>query len=192
MRAALFSALLVTAGSAHAEVASVYTDIENTKTCITVDKAAEDDGDWENFVCSGYMGFPVTIDYSDVRTSVRYGFPGSDRAWESFEAFNSVGNKVEWRLQKDDGKTVPFATIVRWKVSDADDPDKQIEVLVVSKVGQLKEQQACVVGLVLATGKPDANELARKIADDQAREFSCGDERTLVGEPMPTFSRQAN
>lgn len=193
MRTALLSAFLLgLASPAYAEVASVYTDIENTKTCITLDKAEEGDGDWENFVCSGYMGFPVTIDYGDARTSVRYGFPDAERVWESFETFNSVGNKVEWRVEKTDGNTVPYATIVRWKVADPEDANKQIEVLVVSKVGQPKEQKACVVGLVLASGKPDANELARKIADEQTREFSCGDERTVVGEPMPTFARQSN
>ena len=37
-----------------------------------------------------------------------------------------------------------------------------------------------------------ANETARKIADEQAETFACGDERTVVGEPMPGFDRQAN
>ena len=55
------------------------------------------------------------------------------------------------------------------------------EVLVVAKVGQVKEQDGCAVGLVMATGNPKANETARKIADEQARGFACGgDERVLV------------
>ena len=66
-------------------------------------------------------------------------------------------------------------------------------MLVVEKVGQLGEQDGCAVGLVLATGNPKANETARKIADEQAANFACGgDERVLVGEPMPSFDRQEN
>jgi hypothetical protein len=51
-------------------------------------------------------------------------------------------------------------------------------VLLVAKVGQPDARQGCTVGLVLATGNPQANEQARRIADDQARSFECGtDER---------------
>jgi len=56
-------------------------------------------------------------------------------------------------------------------------------------VAQLSDGAGCTVGLVRATGDPDANEKARKIADEQATDFSCGDERTLVGDPMPAFTR---
>ena len=71
--------------------------------------------------------------------------------------------------------------------------DKQTEVLVVEKVGQIGEQDGCAVGLVLASGNPQANETARKIADEQARGFACGaDERVVVGEPMPQFDRLEN
>ena len=88
---------------------------------------------------------------------------------------------------------MPYATIHRWFVSQADDPAKHTEVLVVAKVGQLAERDGCAVGLVLATGNPGANEMARKIADEQARDFACGaDERVIVGEAMPEFSRAEN
>lgn len=183
---------LVSVPAAGAEITSVYTDLDPDKTCITVDKAEEGDGDWATLACSGFMGFPIVIDYGDARETVYYGFtqPPGDH-WESFSGFNAAGKKVEWRLLKDGDLTKPFATINRWSVSDPEDPDQHIEVLVVSKVGQLKERQGCVVGLVRASGNPEANEMARRIADEQAQDFSCGDERTLVGEPMPEFSRQS-
>lgn len=190
-RAVLAAALLVAGHASAASIDSVYTDIDSKTGCITVDGGGEDDGDWAALTCNGYMGYPVIIDYADARESVAYGFTaGGKRAWESFDGFNAAGAKVEWRLLHDGAKTIPFATIMRWSVSDAEDADKQTEVLVVSKVGQLADRDACVVGLVLATGKPDANEMARKIADEQAQSFACGDERTLVGEPLPSFSRQ--
>ncbi len=191
------AAILIAAASgvlaskmAAAETTSVYTDIDSNKTCIVVAQAPEGEGDGARLICAGYMGFPIVIDYDDARESVFYGFsPSPDRQWESFSGFNAAGKKVEWRLLAENGVTIPFATINRWSVADPEDSDKQIEVLVVSKVGQLDERQGCVVGLVRASGNPQANETARRIADEQTREFSCGDERTIVGDPMPEFMR---
>lgn len=179
-----------TAASAKAaSIESVYTDIAEA-SCITVDKAGADDGDWSTSVCAGFMGYPVVIDYSDARDSVFYGFsPFPGKQWESFDGFNSAGKKIEWRLLKDGEKTIPFATISRWSVADPEDSEQNIEVLVVAKVGQINKREGCVVGLVRASGNPDANELARKIADEQVDQFSCGDEKSIVGEPMPTMTR---
>lgn len=189
--AAILALTMIVTPAGAAEIASVYTDLDPGKTCITISKAEDGEGDWSTQVCAGFQGFPVIIDYDDGRETVFYGFsPTPDRQWESFGGFNAAGKKVEWRLLKDGDVTMPFATINRWSVSDPEDADKQIEVLVVSKVGQLKERQGCVVGLVRASGNPQANEMARKIADEQVREFSCGDERTVVGEQMPEFVRE--
>src|SRR5262249_8039568 len=98
--------------------------------------------------------------------------------------------KVEWRISKDGDRATPFATIHRWFIQDGADGEKKSEVLVVAKVGQVKEQDGCAVGLVMATGNPKANETARKIADEQAPGFACGgDERVLVGDGIPVFDR---
>jgi hypothetical protein len=194
-------AALVLAGLCHAaaagEISSAYTDIDAEKDCTTFASAAEGEGDWANLVCSGYRGYPVLIYSGDLRESVFYGFPpGGDLApaWESFSAFNSTGARIEWRIDTDNGRSVPFAAIHRWFVSaDPENPDKQIEVLVVEKVGQMHERDGCAVGLVLATGNPEANEAARKLADERARNFACGvDKRVTVGDPMPDFSRSEN
>jgi len=191
--AILWFAFLLTAANA-AEVSSVYTDLDIDKHCVKVDGAAEGEGDWAQRVCQGFSGYPVILSYDDARESAFFGFPpaGGTLVWESFEGFNEIGPKIEWRVQADGDKRVAFATIHRWSVASPEDPDQKVEVLVVSKVAQLTDNAGCVVGLVLATGRADANETARKIADEQSREFSCGDERTLVGEPMPVFLRQQN
>ena len=194
-------AALVLAGLCHAaaagEISSAYTDIDAENDCTTFASAAEGEGDWANLVCSGYRGYPVLIYSADLRESVFYGFPpGGDLApaWESFSAFNSTGARIEWRIDTDNGRSVPFAAIHRWFVSaDPENPDKQIEVLVVEKVGQMHERDGCAVGLVLATGNPEANEAARKLADERARNFTCGvDKRVTVGDPMPDFGRSEN
>ena len=178
-----------------AEIASVYTELNLQRDCTTFASSTEEGG-YANLACNGYGGYPVLIYSGDLRESIYYGFPkGGDLApaWESFGGFNSAGPKIEWRVSKDGDRTIPFATIHRWTVSDPEDADKTVEVLVVEKVGQLGEQDGCAVGLVLATGNPKANETARKIADEQARNFACGgDERVLVGEPLPSFDRQEN
>lgn len=195
------SLALTLAGFCHAaaagEITSVYTDLHADKDCAVFASAEDDDGDWANMACSGWRGYPVLIYSGDLRESVFYGFPpGGDLApaWESFSAFNSVGARIEWRIETENGRSVPFATIHRWRVSaDAENPDRQIEVLVIEKVGQIHQREGCAVGLVRATGNPNANEAARKIADERARGFACGvDERVVVGSPMPDFSRSEN
>lgn len=190
---AFAAGLFISPAALSAEISSVYTDIAPS-SCITIAKAAEGDGDWATQICQGFTGYPVILDYGDARESVFYGFPKTgDSAWESFDAFNSTARKIEWRVRKDGDVTVPFATIHRWSVSNPEDEEKKIEVLAVEKVGQPKDGAGCTVGLVVATGNPQANETARKIADEQAESFACGgDERTLVGEPMPSFGSQQN
>ena len=195
-----FLAMLAVTGfssAAHAgEISSVYTDLVAEKDCVTYSAAEDGEGDWANLACAGYRGYPVLIAYDDVRESVFYGFPPTeDLPWESFSAFNSAGPKIEWRIETNGDQSVPFATIHRWSVSDPEDPDKKIEVLVVSKVGQMAERDGCVVGLVVATGNPKANDTARNIADEQTRTFACGaDERVQVSGDvaLPEFSRAEN
>ncbi len=192
--------VLALAGFCHAaaagEISSAYSDLDAEKDCAVFASAGEGDGDWANMVCTGWRGYPVLIYSGDLRESVFYGFPpGGDLApaWESFSAFNSSGPKIEWRIETENGRAFPYAAIHRWFVSDGENPDRKIEVLVVEKVGRIDQREGCAVGLVLATGNPKANEAARRIADEKARGFACGtDERVIVGSPMPDFSRSEN
>jgi 1,4-dihydroxy-2-naphthoyl-CoA synthase len=112
--------------------------------------------------------------------------------WESFTAFNASTGKVEWRIETDGDVAVPFAAIHRRSVSNADNPDKSTEVLLVSKVAQPEAREGCTVGVVLATGNPQANDQARRIADEKARAFQCGkDQRVTIG-AVPAFGRVDN
>lgn len=187
--------IVLARGAAAEEIASVYTEINVERDCTTFALNVEG-GEFANLACNGYGGYPVLIYSADLRESFYYGFPkGGDLqpAWESFAAFNSAGPKIEWRVAKDGDRTIPFATIHRWHVSDPENPDTTTEILVVEKVGQIGEQDGCAVGMVMATGNPQANETARKIADEQARGFACGaDERVMVGDAIPQFDRMEN
>ncbi|MGE0501110.1 MAG: hypothetical protein AB7I79_05540 [Rhizobiaceae bacterium] len=187
---------LATGASSAAEIVSAYTDVDFEKGC-SIFSSNEEGGEFANFVCNGFKGYPVIYYTGDLRESVFYGFPPSGDlapAWESFGGFNRTGPKIEWRVEKDGNREIPFATIHRWFVAaDPEDSSKEVEVLVIDKVAQLHEKDGCAVGLVVATGNPKANETARRIADEQARSFVCGaDERVVVqGDvPLPDFYRQ--
>ena len=95
---------------------------------------------------------------------------------------------VEWRLEKQPtGKTRPFATILRWNVRAEGDVMRSTgRALVVTRLGP---GGVCHVGYVDARANPDANELARRIADEHARTFRCGkDKRIVLGNRSPGFA----
>jgi hypothetical protein len=198
--AALTLAAAPSAAPARAqEISSAYTDLVAEDDCTTFTTAEPDEGgDWANLVCDGYRGYPVFISYADARESLFYGFPPTgDLApvWESFDGFNATGPKIEWRLETRGERTLPFATIHRWFVSDPEDPDKQVQVLVVAKVGQPDERDGCAVGYVVAQGNGDANEKARRIADTTASEFVCGADQPTIDQgsvALPSFTRTEN
>lgn len=172
---------------------SAYSDLDVEKTCVQLDAAGPGEGEWVNFVCEGFRGFPVFLSTADGRDSVFFGFPPPEGPpWEGFSAFNSAGPKVEWRLLEQGEPGLPVAAILRFSVSDPEDPDKpNREVLVVKKVGRPGAHEGCMVGLVMATGNPRANETAREIADSQAYDFACGaDQPAFVSDdlPMPEWS----
>jgi hypothetical protein len=172
------------------EMSSAYTDIDVQKNCSAF-SVNEEGGEFANFVCNGWNGYPVLIYSGDLRESLFYGFPPKgDLPWESFSAFNSTGPKIEWRIETEGPKAVPVATIHRWFVSaDPEKPEKRTEVLVVSRVAGVEDRQGCTVGLVLATGNPQANDAARRMADEKARGFLCGVDKWIeVGEQLPHFS----
>ncbi|MEM0899300.1 MAG: hypothetical protein AAGI92_05055 [Pseudomonadota bacterium] len=172
-------------------ITSVYTDLKINEDCVTL--STDDLGG--TLSCPGFGGYGATITEADLRLSVFYGDLGSwylEGAWESFQTFNNIGTTLEWRLE--DG--VPFATILRWTIEFSPGDEAQNgEILVVSKVGQPGEGEACIVGYVDARGNENANELARDIADELAIDFQCrvetpeyrGAQGFMTGIPVRSF-----
>ncbi|ATN36333.1 hypothetical protein ACO34A_21320 [Rhizobium sp. ACO-34A] len=158
---------------------STYTDLDLDK-CKTV--ASDDMG--AIMLCSGYKDYQVHFAEGDLRQSVFYG--PLDKKWqeqgfESFEPFNHVGAKIEWRL---DGSGKPFAAILRWFLENVGPEGEPTEAstgqaLVVSRVAQREDGLGCVVGYVDALANPNANEIARKIADEEARNFAGGHQEAV-------------
>lgn len=122
------------------------------------------------FRCKGYGGIAVRVAEGDLRMFVSYGDRAKDQtaAGQTLPMFNMIGETLEWRVE--DGK--PFATILRYHW-DSDGLGGG-STLVVTKLGKT---DACHVAYVRAEENPDANKLAREIADKDARRFSCERDR---------------
>ena len=149
--------------------------------------------------CAGYKSYPVYFAEDDLRQSLRYGPAAKDlieNSFESFSQFNNINMTIEWRLD-DTGK--PIAAIQRW-FTDNPDPNSGVsspktagQVLVVSRVAQQDDGLSCVVGYVDALANPNGNDLARKLADDNAIDFACGyTEPMWVGTKGPKAGTPSN
>jgi hypothetical protein len=135
-------------------------------------------------VCPGPRGLVVLKQEDDMRETVSVGRTAraaelEPAAGQGFGPFNSTTDTVEWRLS---GKGKPFAIIQRWHIADNDDPDKNgrpqtKQMLVVTR---LPPGAACHVAYVDVKANPDANDLARKAADDGAQKFDCRKDRVAV------------
>lgn len=178
--------LLGCAWHGHANAQSFGSSYTSTdpKTCRQIGKPSELDGSTTR-VCPGKAGLVVLIAEDDLREVVSVGKSRAAADKEPaaevwFGPFNSAEHTVEWRAV--DGK--PFAIIQRWHIADNGDPDKQgrpnTKALLV--VTRLPPGAVCHVAYVDAIANPNANELARKAADEVARGFTCGkDEVKIIG-----------
>lgn len=151
---------------------SAYTKTDVDRDC----REIESDENGVTLFCRGYVGHDIHFAEGDLRQSIFYGHVGpwfEKGAFETFAGFNHAGETTEWRIDRG----VPFATIRRWFVStgtdDEGEPLPQAQVLVISRVAQKADGEACVVGYVEATANSDANAVARKVADAEARDFAC-------------------
>jgi hypothetical protein len=182
----LVTALATPAGAQTIE--SAYTKIDLDKCKHTRGSAPEDYGSW---LCAGHQGVPVYISGGDQRVFVSFGKNAKRELAnrESLMSFNGEGRVVEWRIETlPGGKKRPFAAIMRWSTTVTDDTGAihRGQVLVVTRLGP---GGVCHVGYVDGRANKDANELARKVADERASAFKCGsDTPATTGETGPAYS----
>jgi len=183
--AALFGVILSLISPANAQTfGSTYTSTA-PKDCRMIGKPSELDGSTTRF-CPGKSGLGVLISEDDLRETVSVGRNRAAAAKEPaaqawFGPVNSTTNTVEWRAV--DGK--PFAIIQRWHIADNSDEDKNGRPIAkpMLAVTRLPPGAVCHVAYVDAQANPNPNELARKAADEFARNFTCGvDEVKVIGE----------
>ncbi|WP_413776464.1 hypothetical protein [Rhodopseudomonas sp. P2A-2r] len=155
------------------------------KDCRKIAAFKVDDDDYASErVCAGPKGLVVLKQEDDMRETVSVGRTAKaaglePAAGQGFGPFNSTTDTVEWRLN---AKGKPFAMILRWHIADNNDPDKNgrpqtKQMLVVTR---LPPGAACHVAYVDVTANPDANDLARKAADEGAKKFDCRKDRVAV------------
>jgi hypothetical protein len=136
-------------------------------------------------VCPGKAGLVVVISEDDLRESVSVGRTraAADKepaAEASFGPFNSTTNTVEWRA----ANSKPFAIIQRWHIADNNDEGKDGRPIAkpLLVVTRLPPGAVCHVAYIDVKANPNANELARKAADETARSFLCGkDDVKVIG-----------
>jgi hypothetical protein len=181
---ALFAAAFSLISPASAQTFSSSYTSTAPKDCRTVGKPGDNGGTTQ--VCPGKSGLVVLIREDDLRQTVSVGPNRAAAAKEpaaeaGFAPFNSTAPTVEWRAV--DGK--PFAIIQRWRIADNNDLDKagtptSKPVLAVTR---LPPGPVCHVAYIDGQANRNANELARRAADEFARDFKCGrDEVRVVGE----------
>jgi hypothetical protein len=146
--------------------------------------ATGDDGDDSTMrVCPGKAGLKVLINEGDLRETVSVGrsriaAANEPAAQARFGPFNSTTATVEWRARN----SKPFAIIQRWQIADNDDVDRDGRPIArpMLVVTRLPPGAVCHVAYIDVTANPDADELARKTADKDARGFKCGTDAVKV------------
>ena len=183
--AALFGAALGLISPASAQTfGSSYTSTAPKDCRVTGADTKVDDSTIRT--CPGKAGLVVLISEDDLREPVSVGRNRAAAAREPaagvwFGPFNSTEHTVEWRTMN--GK--PFAIIQRWHIADVGDEDKNGRPIAkpMLAVTRLPPGPVCHVAYVDAQANPNPNELARKAADELARDFKCGtDEVKVIGE----------
>jgi hypothetical protein len=144
---------------------SAYTEIGEA-TCQEV--ATYEDGA-ADFECEGYDGIVVYLNGGDAREDVDYGVDNGN--FETFSAFNGVGDTVEWMLD-DNGE--PYAAAIRYMI-DVD--GREAQALVVSRIGTA-DGAGCVVGVVDASAD-QANGIARGLGA-MAPFFDCSSDQVVI------------
>jgi hypothetical protein len=117
--------------------------------------------------CPGKAGITVVWTAGDDSSAVEFGARALQKTISDKAAFFEVAKTIEWRGPKG-GK--PQATIVRYatgqNVGKLDGSR-----LVVYRLAP--DGSSCIIGSVDAR-KPDANAAARRLADNKAGDFRCG------------------
>jgi len=174
--------LIAAAGTAFAQdFASLYSSTA-FRNCKKVDAAKDGEGGWSIWLCAGIGGYVVRVTEDDLRMTVSIGRNLQAAADEpaskhQFAPFNSVHDTLEWRMTKGQ----PFATIQRWFLADVENSDKggkpaQVAMLIVTRLSP-----TCHVAYVDVHANAIANALARKAADEHARDFDCNNRPIVIG-----------
>ena len=155
----IVSAFLMFAMPAYSQIASLYTDLAESK-CRTLESTSDEGGSYRG-ICRGLAGYKLEVTEGDLRQSLNVIAPNKKKFELDLQnvsgAFSSLGPRAEWRLN---GK-VPTALIFRFNANEnPQDPTKITSYLVVAKI---TKNEICVTDAV-APGRLQNTE-ARRFAN---------------------------
>jgi hypothetical protein len=174
--AAAFIAAFDVAPALAAEATSKYLTFDIDK-CPAVEKDEESGA--VTLHCKHPTGYEIYVSEGDLRWSIGFGARGRKQraARQTLNPFNYLHNVLELRYMP--GAAKPHAAIMRYHTDSGQGDGIKGQVLVVTK---LAGDEACQVAHIDALANKDANELARKAADNAAG-FDCvKDEPKVIGQ----------
>ncbi|HMH43584.1 MAG TPA: hypothetical protein VK557_08880 [Pyrinomonadaceae bacterium] len=149
---------------------SVYTSL-STKSCRTIRSTSTEGGSYVG-ICPGVAGYKLQSEEGDLRQNIQVITPnGKKHSLELWNVvgsgFSALGEKAEWRVKRQNGKTVPVALILRYNVANPENSSKGTSYLAIAKITSTK---ICITEKIAP--KADAN-VAARIAADNAGMKSC-------------------
>jgi len=164
--------------SSAAGTSSVYSRAEG-KTCRKAPDSVPEEHETVIERCPGVAGFTVITAYAGTSVRIAIEFRGTEARdeWRLGTGYG-VGSRIEWRGSRDGGIFRPQSGIIR--LLSRDDNGKVVSVLAVFRVdGRL----ACPAAWLDVAATPDANAVARRVADGEVVAFKCGsDKPRIVGQ----------
>lgn len=142
-------------------VASAYTDL-NLSQCQTTSEVQE--GDSMSWRCPGLGDVPLFVSTGDLRYDIDAGV--SNDNFQTLPPFNENPTRIEWRLR--DNR--PVAIIFRLTLATNEQAEWST-ALGVATVG-MAGKPGCTIAWVDGN-VPDANDVARRIADERAATSRC-------------------
>lgn len=182
----ILTLLALSATFASAEEFESRTTSIAEKSCKTISRLRFEGSDLgSSRVCQGRDRLIVLVSEDDLRETLSVGKTAraagkEPAAAQRFEAFNGYEPKVEWRGVKD--ARAPFALIANWYLDDQENLDKNDRPTAQNMlvVFRLPPGPVCKVAVVDLKANPDATALARKAADESARNFKCDTDKLMV------------
>lgn len=175
----IWTTIVPEAAAVTQRVKSMFTTID-LKSCRVVRKHS-DGYAWR---CRGLTGYPIYISEGDLRFYLSVGNDAEKRraAGQTLNPFNTIfkadsaRTAIEWRFRTPEGRTVPYAMIVRYFTSN--DTGGNGQVFVVTRV---TATETCHIAYIDALANEDAIKIARRIADERALKFDCKNQPTVEG-----------
>jgi hypothetical protein len=178
--AALLSCAPAQAQTAPAE--SVYSTIDAhgaKKNCRKTSTKTQDEEFGMQFRCRGVAGIDVIVHYEDARDTLTFGRRGKTETalFNLGGPISGVRETLEWRGRRNaKGEFAPYAAIARLAFENPNvaQADWRSTLMVVRIAPNLK--QSCLMGFVDARANADANDVARRVADQWAADPArpCG------------------